>query len=122
MSTPGTARRAWAQNRQNRPAAMLVCVDTPLPENVRKPVSAGPVRVELPTTVTPWFVTGRVELLNMIVVGARKRKRPAGSPPSTTLGVASRAVPAVFLLRETRASSRIPQRGETWYLTRSEER
>jgi hypothetical protein len=65
--------------------------------------------VELPATVTPWFVTGRVELLNMIVVGARKRKRPTGSPPITTLGEASRAVPAVFLLRDTRASSRMPQ-------------
>jgi hypothetical protein len=51
---------------------MSMCVDTPLPENVRKPVRGGPVRVELPTTVTPWFVTGRVELLNMIVVGAQR--------------------------------------------------
>ena len=99
-------KRGHDQNRQNRPAAMLVCVDTPLPENVRTPVSAGPVRVEIPTTVTPWPVTGRVELLNMIVVGARKRKRPPGSPPITTFGVASRVVPAVFLLRDTRASSR----------------
>ena len=96
---------------------MLVCVDTPLPENVRTPVSAGPVSVEIPATVTPWPATGRVELLNMIVVGARKRKRPVGSPPITTLGVASRVVPAVFLLRDTRVSSRMPHRGETLYFT-----
>ena len=63
-------------------------------------------------TVTPCPVTGRVELLNMIVVGAMKRKRPGGSPPITTLGVASRVVPAVFLLRDTRASNRRPQRRE----------
>ncbi len=81
-SDPGAPLRViTGQNRQNRPAAMLVCADTPLPENVRTPVSAGPVSVEIPTTVTPWFVTGRVELLNMIVVGARKRKRPAWKSP-----------------------------------------
>ena len=91
--------------------------ETPLPEKRAHAGQCGTGQRGVPATVTPCPVTGRVELLNMIVVGARKRKRPAGNPPITTLGVASRAVRAVFLLRDTRASSRMPQRGETLNFT-----
>ena len=41
----------------------FVWVDTPLPEKVRRPVIAGPVRVEAATAVTPSAVTGSDELL-----------------------------------------------------------
>src|SRR5438477_11943790 len=97
---------------------MLVWLDTPLPEKVRTPLIAGPVSVEAATAVTPVAVTGSDELLlNTMVGSAFKTARPAGSCPSATLGVASRVVLAAFLPRDRRASSRIPQRGETGYFT-----
>ena len=66
------------------------------------------------TAVTPVAVTGSDELLlNTIVGPAFKTARPAGSSPSATLGVASRAVLAAFLLRDMRAFLRLlEEKGE----------
>ena len=42
---------------------MFVRLSAPLPANVRKPVTAGPVRLDAATAVNPIDKTGSVELL-----------------------------------------------------------
>ena len=55
--------RRHDQNRQNAPTVMFVRLAAPLPANVRKPVTAGPVSDDAATAVNPIDNTGSVELL-----------------------------------------------------------